>query len=388
MVARTLKVTTLAAALLLLAACARTPALKYLEEEIPPCQPAPGSRLDPCDPDPMRFSFSFGEPVGLADTDVPTSLREMLDNDMTPAWVTHVVLRGNYLPGTVRCTAGDPFRPPTYLYGEFGYETESPLDWSIKCYVDVRVNAYLVGSGPPTFTALVLRLSEGGDIDSEYTQEFIEEVKGTYELSVSAVFPGREHVMFIGPPVDLSSEAWRILGFWDVQRRQDGTVIVEHPETRLLEMDLPSFAEELTIALQERGVKYEGRIGDDDSLPMLVTDVNKLRDFYAEVGAHASGAPTPVQPPPPYPKAEIGKEYPYNLFTNCPLFDGRFWLADPPFDGGGSYPLPDWMDPTASGVMVLEREDRAVFTADSGQVASFVPLPPEVDFEGDTCVWP
>ena len=389
------------AALLLLAACDQASEREYLRDEIPPCTPVPGSTVDPCDPVAKRISFGLGHP-GLWNVDAPTSVREMLDDSSPPAWVTHYVLRGTYLPGTGRCTAGDFFRPPAYLQGEFGDLSDTSTEWSVKCYMDVRANAYIVGSGPPSFTAVLLRWVESGDTRTEEEKEHMESLRERFEYRLNAAFPGREHVMFFGPPVDLSSEAWRLLGYWDVQRQEDGTVIVEHPEIELwasqrpddyqthrskLVMELPTFTKAVATAHQERITEYGGRIGADASLPMLVTDVHRLRDYYTEVGAYASGAPTPAQPPPPYPKAEIGTEYPYELLTNCALFDGRFWIANPPLHDGNSNLLPEWENHTTNGVMVLVREDLAVFTAKSGQMAEFVPLPPGVELEDDACVW-
>ena len=81
---------------------------------------------------------------------------------------------------------------------------------------------------------------------------------------------------------------------------------------------------------------------------------------------------------------------PYELFGSCALFDGRFWIANPPLHDGNGNLLPEWenkLQPT-KGVMVLMREDLAVFTAKSGQMAEFVPWPPEVELEDDACAWP
>ena len=402
MFTRVLQITSLVAALLLFAACDQAPEHEYLKGEIPPCTPVPGSTVDPCDPVAKRISFSLGHP-DLWGVDAPTSVREMLDDSPPPAWVTHFVLRGTYLPGTGRCTAGDLFRPPAYLQNEFGDTSDTASewsDWSIKCYMDVRANTYIVGSGPPRFTALLLRWIESGDTSTKEGKEQMESLRKQFEYFLNAPFPGREHVMFFGPPVDLSSEAWRLMGYWDVQRQDDGTVIVEHPEIELWEsqrledaqihrsklvVEMPAFTKAVTTAHQERVTEYGGRIGADASLPMLVTDVHRLRDYYTEVGAYASGAPTPAQPPPPYPKAEVGKGYPYELFTNCPLFDGRFWIADPPLHDGNGNLLPEWENPTTKGVMVLVREDLTVFTAGSGQMAEFVPWPHEVELGDDAC---
>ncbi len=359
--------------------------------------------MDPCDPNAEQISFSLGHPE-LWDVEAPMSVREMLnDTDSpSPVWATHFVAHGTYLPGTGRCTAGDPFRPPAYLLSEFG---DVSGVWSIKCYMDVRANAYIVGSGPPSFTALLLAWVESGDTHTEEAREYMEMSRNMFEHSINTAFAGREHVIFFGPPVDLSSEAWRLLGFWDVQRQEDGTVVVKHPDIELwkyqrpddyqtylsrLVMELPAFTNEVTAAHQQLVTEYEGRIGAGASLPMLVTDANRLRDYYTEVGGFAPGAPTPAQPPPPYPRAEIGKEYPYELFNTCPLFDGRFWMADPPLRDGNGNSLPDrenWETPTIKGVMALVQEDRAVFTASSGEIAEFVDWPPGVELGDDTCSW-
>ncbi len=357
--------------------------------------------MDPCDPDAELFSFGHGEPRDVRDYDAPASVREWLSIPSTPAWITHMVVHGTYLPGTVRCDSGDLFRPPAFLRSEFG---DFLPGRGVKCYMDIRANAYVVGSGPPTFSVLLLRDSYWGETLTEEQEEELETLRITFEYYVSAAFPGREHVMFLGPPVDISSEAWELLGYWDVKRREDGTVIVEHPETkwwkilrpeyvRILpsrfEIELPAFKESVVTAHQERVGEYEGRIGADPSLPTLVSDVHQLRDFYNQIGAYASREPNPAQPPPPYPKAEVGKEYPHELFTFCgvggALFDGRFWMADPPLvDGEGNAP-PGWGDHTTKGAMALVREDRAVFTSNRGQMAEFAPSSPETELGDD---WP
>ena len=84
--------------------------------------------------------------------DGPRSIRETLDGYVVP-FVPHLVVRGTYLPGTVRCTAGDRHRLHSY---------EDPEDYrfvlntlSFKCYADVRANAYIVGEGSSTVTVQV-----------------------------------------------------------------------------------------------------------------------------------------------------------------------------------------------------------------------------------------
>ena len=147
--------------LLLLAACEAsppsstpphtpTPAPEYLAEEIPPCMPAAGSPVDPCEPD-LLWSDGAGI-YGIGSE--PRGLRLFLgDGSYGWASLTHLVVRGAFLPGAVRCTSeGDLFRPPSYLDVSWFLQSNTK---SIKCYADMRVNAYVLGSGPPTLTVIV-----------------------------------------------------------------------------------------------------------------------------------------------------------------------------------------------------------------------------------------
>ncbi len=295
------------------------PATENLPREISPCTPAPGYFVDPCDPDAPPFQGAAAQSLPDLGSE-PLSIREMLDDaPPPPAWVPHLVLRGTYLPGTVRCTAVDPFRPTPYLRDELDYET-GPR--SVKCYVDARSNAYVLGSGPSTLTVMVFRwIYWEGSYDpftpyvyeGQTEQELIEEDMQRIEGFIRDLFVGREHIVFLGPDFDLSSEAWRALGTWDVQRRDDGTVVAVHPRRDLwasirpddyqthlstLEMPLPAFTQAVTTAHQARVAEYGGRIGADANLPKLVGNANQLRQYYTEVGAYAPGVPTPAPPPP------------------------------------------------------------------------------------------
>ena len=290
-----------------------SPGLSYLTEEIPTCTPVPGSHTDPCEPNVARATGHTSENLGLE----PWTVRFYLGEGIL---VSHLVLRGTYLPGTVRCNGGgDSFRlsPDT---GTGRWRT----GWlnSVKCYADMRVNAYILGIGPPTLTVMVREFhhwpTEG--------QEFIEALRGSVERVLieggghprvtipTSGITGREVVIFVGPSDDATVDVWQVFETWDVQRRMDGTVIAVHPhrdgwrdlvptdyETYLsaLEMELSAFTQAVTTANQTRVAEYGGRIGPDENFPALVTDANQLHQYYTEVGAYAPGAPTPAQPPPP-----------------------------------------------------------------------------------------
>ena len=324
---------------------ASAPTPTYLTEEIPPCTPVPGSSVDPCEPRVGRTGTAGTQ--GLILFDAPLFVEDLLGLPTMPFYTTHAVLRGTYLPGTVRCTTGHSIRDPYYAGGESG-------GLIIYCFADVRVNAYLLGSGPSTLTVIVesslyqSAYSYGAD-DEDYGLEQLESRRHAYERALAeggrfeyddplqghlppdgGVGPlrhgytrdgpevsgppggvgGREVVLFIRPSSDLSVEAWQVSWTWDVERREDGTVVAIHPyrdwfgleyRPSLLEMELPALTQAVTTAHQARVAANGGRIGEDDSLPMLVTNVNQLRQYFSDpkVGAYAPGAPTPEQPPPP-----------------------------------------------------------------------------------------
>ena len=68
------------------------------------------------------------------------------------------------------------------------------------------------------------------------------------------------------------------------------------------------------------------------------------------------------------PGAEIGKAYPFALYTHCGIrsadFDGRRWIADPIL--GSANPPPGWGNPADKGSMELVSEDRARFYQHQG----------------------
>ena len=265
--------------------------------------------------------------------DEPRSVRELLDGYVVP-FVPHLVVRGTYLPGTVRCTAGDRFRPHSY---------ENPEDYSLllntlsfRCYADVHANAYIVGDGPSTVTVQV-----GWDIYGDGSYESSTDIErrrhGYEQLLIGGRFDyehyyetgnerltggivGRDVVLLIGPTDDLSAEAWLVMATWDVQRQEDDTVVAVHPDRELwrrlrpdnypthraaLEMELPAFTQAVTTANQARVAANGGRTGATANLPMLVTNVDQLRQFMTAVGAYGHPDGPPAQPP-PVPACTIG----------------------------------------------------------------------------------
>ena len=313
------------------------PAAEYLTEEIPPCTPIQGDpSVDPCEPVPDWAPTTVAG--GHSTVGPPLRVEDFLNSlPSTPIYTAHVVLRGTYIPGTVRCMSGNRHRYPAYVNP--GLLGDALL---IYCFADVRVNAYLLGSGPSTLTVIVYSslYAYGSQDDESYGVEQLESRRLAYERAlaegggfeydeplrgyhppvglvthihigfprgeIAATGPpggigGREVVMFIRPSSSLSVEAMKVNYIWDVERRDDATVVAIHPFSESLEMELPALTQAVTTAHQARVAANGGRIGADESLPMLVTDANQLRQYFSDpkVGAYAPGVPTPTQPPPP-----------------------------------------------------------------------------------------
>lgn len=302
----------------------------YPTEEIPPCTPAPGSSVDPCEHGAKGTLIT--EPGSLSIMAPPLLVEDLVSFPVS-VHTTHIALRGTYLPGTVRCTSGHPLRGPLYVG-----RGQASFGLLIYCFADVRVNAYLLGTGPSTLTVIVeksLYTYHGINDDDDYGLEQLEGRRLAYERALAeggrfeydgpprrgnprsrlvvtgppGGIGGREVVLFIGPSIRTSVEAWEVFWTWDVERREDGTVVALHPyrewfttphEQSYAEMELPALTQAVTAAHQARATANGGRIGADESLPMLVTDANRLRQYFSDpkVGGYAPGVPTPAQPPP------------------------------------------------------------------------------------------
>ncbi len=257
----------------------------------------------------------------------PWSLREFLES--TIGHDPHIMVRGTYLPNTLRCTTGNPYRPPSYLaHEEYEFIEHTLL---INCYVDLRVSDYILGNGPSTLTVLrhfhfygvgaahaVFIKQSTGMSERAFFEDLSQRYEGDEWLGEIA---GREEVLFIGPASSLSVEVWEAFTTWDVQQREDGMVIAVHPDRdawrsirpddyqthkSALEMELPAFKQAVTAAHEARVAEYGGRIGpgvvedivEGAVLPMLISSVNGLRDYYIAVGSYNHPDGPPAQPTP------------------------------------------------------------------------------------------
>ena len=287
-----------------------------------------GISVDPCQRDAEPFELGTGGGGGSPNLgDEPWTLRRLLE--WIPGFDSHIVVRGTYLPDTERCTTGNPYRPPSYLRYERYRSLINALN--IDCYVDLRVADYILGSGPSTLTVVRhfysydIGAAQAADIEEHLgisERAFFEDLSQRFEGDeFMGRIAGREEVLFIGPASSLSVEVWEAFIIWDVQQREDDTVIAVHPDRDLwrqlrpddyqthlskLEMELPAFKQAVTAAHQARVDEYGGRIGSSDSerivegaeLPMLISNVDDLDEYYTAVGSYDHPDGPPAQPPP------------------------------------------------------------------------------------------
>lgn len=293
--------------------------LSYLEEIIPPCVPIDGSDIDPC------------LPVKLPPVEIPPNVTTtafttldsfvyMLTGKDSPLFAPHIVIRGTVIPDTNRCGL--------YPTDFFDYvETDSyssmldPIldSFTYLCFVEVRVNEYIVGEGPPELTVIMYRYF----LFSLYPEEWpsIGELYTDASNEISR-YEGKEMIIFLGPIDTRAVEAWILLdykrGWWFVQRKNNETPravawSIDRATTdelrRQLDLPLDELIHQIKEAAKERITLTGGRIGFDPSLPMLVTDANMLQNFYQQTGAVYEGENATVLPP-PVPGAEEPEQPP------------------------------------------------------------------------------
>ncbi len=307
----------------------------HLEEVIPPCVPLEGTQEDPCVPGPSvarPYMVDSAAPLGTPPffDKRPTVARIMFGQqgptyENLPSLIKHVVIRGTVLVDTARCH--------DYYLKLANYRTNRFYEgWiQIHCFSDVRVNEYLVGTGPPILTVGLWEwLITDPDLQRYPDRDQTMELYGGEDVWIANLFGdpaawieqthgGKELVLFLSLPSAITLEAFVVNGLfsrWFVQRADDGTLwavspskgyIWDHANSDEADMLLADLEQEIAEAAANRDEVTGGRIGVDPSLPMLVTDANDLRSHYTDIGAvyvtrETAGYvkhPTRLPPPPP-----------------------------------------------------------------------------------------
>ena len=284
------------------------PLVSYLEDIHPPCTPIVQSGSDPCESELLsRTGSSSGASRGILPDVLPT-ISEMV-HDLSPIFAPHLLVRATGLPSTTRCDGLYPIQVP-YFQAE---DCMSPRLFHYYCFTDFRINEYIVGEGPSILTMLI----SGGTVNllDPDERETIDEqwMKETFDLpdpEWASLYEGSELIIMLGIPSTLSIETWRPQGFyysmWFITREGEDLRAVsgaidlaltpEHHQQ--LNRPLNEVITDLKEAMENRATLTGGRIGLDQSLPPLVSDANRLQDFYGAVGAVYEGDDATLLPPP------------------------------------------------------------------------------------------
>ena len=299
-----------------------TPAPPLLVKETPPCVPVEGSAVDPCGPESGAVAVGGAETEGYGDA--PRTVYDFL-TDEYGLFTTHVVARGTYVPGTVRCEKHLGYRSPSYQdFSRHYHKTDGPDGiLTVLCYSDVRVGEYILGSGPATLSVVVAahnffnHTTPAQKVDGWLRRMEWRLMSGGEGYPFNAPeggIGGRESVLFLAPVLSTVAEAWMVAYTWNVERQDDETVIVVHPyrrywrdwsgewETHKAEIGVPlaAFKAKVAAAHQTRMTEYGGRVGEGANDPVVRTNTNDLHLFLRDVGAYTMEGGPPTQPPKPY----------------------------------------------------------------------------------------
>ena len=249
-------------------------------------------------------------PIWPYDDSLPTLTEVMMGFDALT--IIHIVVRATVLDDTTRC---DLY--PSILADFDDTAMTYPSLYRYNCYVDVRVNEYLVGTGPAELTVELHRevLSLGDDEFEDWDNwkdDWLTYVVDDPQARTAEAFEGNELVLLLTPSFTLAVEAWEgasaIADVWFVQRPDEGAVRAVASEVSLaitddqrnnLDMPLTDLVTKLEAAATARDTEYDGRIGADTDLPDLIDDANNLRDFLVESGAVYRGPDKTTELPPP-----------------------------------------------------------------------------------------
>ena len=280
---------------------------------VPACTPWPGSSVDVCErrvPWP-RPELKYPAIVPLFHVpDTPPTLREEMDAAFTSRDdVPHIVARGVVAPGSTRCRVQSG-------HGKTPADPNKDLVWmtdtsNIRCYSELAVREYLVGSGPERVTLWTgRRFSDNGHWtygtvprDAAYFADISEPLVEALE--------GREWVYWLEVPSDPTTETWDVRRYWSVQKLEDGTIVTvsrwsghdvnQAANQSRLEMPLASYETQVKAAHGHYVTLYGGKVDARDGAPSLIASADdaSLKAYLRAEGVYDVPGFTASPPPPP-----------------------------------------------------------------------------------------
>ena len=294
-----------------------------LQAVVPPCITWPGSTVDPCK---RRANWEDNSPYieeyfELPDP-VPTIEEQLLYRAKWPFWATHFIVRATVIPGSNRCGWAEHHH--SHL-GEFshGFPTKEGVAY---CYYDVAVNEYLHGNGP---SKLTINLSRIGHDKTESTCDEQCLAQSAYYFERQIDYAGVEWIIYLGGPGDLGTSAWEPYGFDDVQRREDGEIMV----VSYYKQFAPPDTTELNLS------RLEWTLAD---FRVVVADA--FKSFKDLTGGRTGNVRDHLGRLPPFFAEDAGPDGFTNYITSTKMLDGLDITPSPP------PPVPGEGDTDPSGI--------------------------------------
>ena len=285
-----------------------------------PCIPLDGSEIDPCARD-TQWDVETGIHGSYSEAAFPKLPYNILDrirwlSSRAPhgLYTPQFFVRGTFVPDSTRCTvprASVGLKDDGQLVS-YHYETGSFDYVTYHCYTDLMVHEYLNGTGP---SRLPIALWTHAVYQQHATADYVAAFANRDPMRS---LEGREMVFSLVRPSNLAIGAWDYSGFvefWDVQRRDDGEVVVvggwAHVDSRFnYEFTLDDFRADVKSAMAAFRRESGGRVGADTNDRKLAGDANlgtlleNLRDYGAYSVVDITPAPAPTVPgendPDPY----------------------------------------------------------------------------------------
>ena len=282
----------------------------FLDRVIPACIPYPGSSVDPCERrdtwpqlNPyVSVSYEYPQPV-------PTLEELYLSIIDTEQYLSapQFVVRAIPIPGSTRCGTFSSFGSE---FTAFSGNRDGASDHT-RCWVDLAANEYIINSGPARLT-----IDIGVWIPNLDREGLANDARVFGER-----FEGWEWVITLNGPIDPNNASWRMRWRQDVQKREDGSVVVvasskkdymliSPPEFRSinlqrLETTLPEYRRIAKSAYEKFFERTGGRImvGNDingNPLPNLAKDATNesLVKYISEIKVIDATEYTLTWPPP------------------------------------------------------------------------------------------
>lgn len=281
----------------------------FMDDALPACVPIEGALNEPCErripwsirtyPD-VTGSYSF-DVVRKFPIDPVDEFRR--DWEHSGSGTPQVILRGIVYPGSTRCRSILARLYPDGVYRVYSPDTETAL---VVCYVDIAAREYIVGRGPTRVEVVAGWVPGVGTDEEGYgTTEYF----SRFENRISKSIEGIEFIFNLVRPFNLVHGAWHFDNLWDVQRRDDGTIVGvsrwidvfgNGENTSDFEYTLGELQRKLREAHATVSAEFGGRITTSADSPKIVADAHRdtLLAQLRESGAYDVPGITPIAPPP------------------------------------------------------------------------------------------